>query len=565
MSVVPTDLEIARAARLRPIADVAEDLSIPPDLLEPWGPGVAKIGLEAIDRMGDPRAGYVVVTATTPTPFGEGKTTVSVGLAQALNRLGHPTAVALRQPSLGPTFGIKGGAAGGGRSQVVPMERLNLHLTGDFHAVTSATNLTAALIDAHLYHGNRCDIELHDVPWNRVLDVNDRALRNVTIGLGAKVDGVPRQSSFDITAASEVMAILALATDLDDLRTRLGRAVVAYDRSGKPVTADDIGAAGSMAVLLHEALQPNLMQTLEGTPAIIHAGPFANIAHGASSIVADAIAMRGADFVVTEAGFGADVGAEKFFNLKSRASGLEPAVAVVVTTVRGLKAQSGKHHIRAGRPLPDEMLEERPDEVTTGAENLRHHVGIVRRHGVQPVVAINAFPDDHASEHQAIAEVCEDLGVRHAVAYPHGGGGAGCEDLASEVRDAAAEGSSFEMLYPDDLPLKDKIERIATEVYGADGVVYEAKARTNLARFEDMGWGHLPICMAKTQMSISHDPNLKGAPKGWELPIRDVRASVGAGFILPLAGSIRTMPGLGSQPAAVSIDFDEAGEIVGLF
>ncbi|HSG79807.1 MAG TPA: formate--tetrahydrofolate ligase, partial [Acidimicrobiia bacterium] len=396
-------------------------------------------------------------------------------------------------------------------------------------------------------------------------DVNDRALREVVVGLGRRVDGVPRQTKFDITAASEVMAILALARDLGDLRERLGRTVVAYDRHDHPVTAEQVGGAGAMAVLLRDALDPNLLQTLEGTPAIIHAGPFANIAHGNASLVADLVGSRGGDYLITEAGFGSDIGAEKFFNIKCRASGMSPDAAVVVTTVRALKAHAGGHWIRSGRPLPDSLLEERPEEVEAGAANLRAHIEIVRRHGVTPVVAINHFPTDHASEHEAIAAICDDLGVRHAVAAPYTDGGAGCVDLARAVEAACDEGSSFEMLYPDDLPLRDKIERIATEIYGAAEVSYDLAAERALDRYEEYGWGTFPICMAKTQMSISHDPSLLGAPKGFTLPIREVRASVGAGFVLPLAGDIRTMPGLGAHPAAHDIDIDADGNVVGLF
>jgi formate--tetrahydrofolate ligase len=385
------------------------------------------------------------------------------------------------------------------------------------------------------------------------------------VGLGRRTDGVPRQTRFDITAASELMAILALSRDLADLRERLGRTVVAYDRHERPVTAEEVGGAGAMAVLLRDALDPNLLQTLEGTPALVHTGPFANIAHGNSSLVADMVGVRGADYLITEAGFGADIGAEKFFNIKCRASGLRPDAAVVVTTVRALKSHSGEHRLRAGRPLPASIHETSPEQVLAGADNLRHHIAIVRRHGVSPVVAINAFPGDHAGEHDAIASVCDDLGVRWAVADPHGGGGAGCTDLARAVAAACDEGSDFRMLYPDDLPLRDKIEAIATGVYGADGVTYDLAAERMLDRFEEYGWGHLPICMAKTQMSISHDKSLLGAPRGWTLPIREVRASVGAGFVLPLAGDISTMPGLGAHPAAMDIDIDEHGEVVGLF
>lgn len=559
-----TDLDIARAAVPRPLEDVAGDLGLPLDTVEPWGPGVAKISLDAIGRLGPPRARYVLVTATTPTPFGEGKTTVAIGLSQALDRLGLRSVVTLRQPSLGPTFGIKGGAAGGGYSQVIPMERLNLHLTGDFHAATAATNMLAALIDAHLHHGNALDLDVNRIPWHRVLDVNDRALRRVVVGLGEPGDGVPRQESFDITAAGEVMAILALSAGLPDLRERLSRILVGYTRGRRPVTAGELGASGALTALMLEALQPNLLQTVEGGAALVHAGPFANVAPGVSSVIADMIAVRAADFVVTEAGFGAEVGAEKFFNLKCRASGLTPDAAVIVTTIRGLKAQSGKHRIVSGKDLPGALLEDRPDEVEAGAENLRRHVEIVRLHGVEPVVAVNVFPGDHPAELRAVGEICEALGVRHALTRAHTEGGAGCLDLAEAVALAAAEPNDFTHLYPLDLGLREKIEMIATRVYGADGVAFDKAAETDLRRAEDDGFGHLGVCVAKTPLSISHDPSVRGAPRGWVLPVRRVRVSAGAGFVVPLAGDISTMPGLGSKPAALDIDVDPSGKIVGL-
>ncbi len=423
---LPTDLDIANAATLRPIADVAADLGVRDEHLEPYGRGVAKIDLAVLDEPAPTHtARYVVVTAVTPTPLGEGKTTTSVGLAQALHRLGQRAVVALRQPSMGPTFGIKGGAAGGGYSQVVPMERLNLHLTGDFHAVTSAHNLLAAMIDNHLHHGNELGIDVRNITWRRVLDVNDRALRNVVIGLGARQDGLARETGFDITAASEVMVLLTLATSLHDLRERLGRIVVGYTNEGKSVTAEDLHAAGAMTAILEDALKPNLLQTLEGGPAIIHCGPFGNIATGTSSVTADLIAMRGSDYAITEAGFGADMGAERFFDVKCRVSGLKPDVAVVVATVRALKTHSGRYAVRAGKPLPAGMLKESPKDVEAGLPNLRKHIEIVRRFGVQPVVAINAFPDDHDSEHAVIRRFCNSLGVRSAVTRHVAEGGAG--------------------------------------------------------------------------------------------------------------------------------------------
>lgn len=559
-----TDLEIAREAHLRPIADVAADMGIPADAVELRGRGLAKIPLDVLDQMGPPRAKYVLVTAVNPTPFGEGKTTVSVGLAQGFKLLDEQAVLTLRQPSLGPTFGIKGGAAGGGYSQVVPMEEMNLHLTGDFHAVTAANNLLAALIDNHIYQGNQLSINVKRVTWRRVLDVNDRSLRNIVIGLGTTLDGIPREGGFDITAASELMAVLGLATSLTDLRERLGRIVVGYDRHRDPVTAEQVQGAGAMAVLLKDALNPNLVQTLEGTPALVHTGPFANIAHGNSSIVADQVGIRGGDYLITEAGFGSDVGAEKFFNLKCRASGLSPDVAVIVATVRALKLNSGKFDVRAGRPLPDEMVTENPDDVLAGADNLRRHIANVRQHGVTPVVAVNSFPTDHPSEHEAIGAIAEEAGVAWAIAEPHSGGAKGMVALAEAVRDAAHDGSHFTPLYDEQMSLRDKIETIATKVYGAAGVEYDFKAQRQLDSYESHGYGHLPICMAKTQYSFSHDPNKLGAPTGWTLPVREVQLVAGAGFILPLTGSINRMPGLGLNPAAHSIDLDEDGEVVGL-
>jgi formate--tetrahydrofolate ligase len=560
-----SDLDIARSAELLPMEQVGESIGLGPHLLEPYGRHVAKISLDAVEELADrPRARYVLVSAITPTPLGEGKTTTTVGLGQAFRHLGRTATVAIRQPSMGPTFGIKGGAAGGGYSQVVPMEILNLHLTGDMHAVTAAHNLLAAMVDNALHQPDGVDIDPHRISWRRVLDVNDRSLRNVVVGLGAKADGSPRQSGFDITAASEVMAILALATSLSDLRARLGRIVVGADRDGTPITAEDLGAAGSMAVIMREAIKPNLMQTLEQTPVIVHAGPFGNIAHGNSSIVADQIGIRGSDYLITEAGFGADMGAERFFNIKCRASGLEPDAAVLVATVRALKAHSGRHRIVAGRPLPEELLAENPDDVAAGSANLRKQIENLRIHGVPVVVAINAFPTDHASEHALIREVAEEMGARVAVSEHFARGGAGAVELAEAVAEAAAEPSRFTMLYPDEMPLLEKIETVATKVYGAGGVDLSAQARRELAAYEANGLGHLPVCIAKTHLSISSDPALKGAPSGWRLPVREVRASVGAGFIYPICGDMSTMPGLSSSPAANRIDLDADGEIVGL-
>jgi len=560
-----TNLEIARAADAKPISEIAAGMGIGEHLLEHYGEGVAKIRLDAIGELADrPRARYVVVTAITPTPSGEGKTTTTVGLGQAFSHIGRTATIAIRQPSMGPTFGIKGGAAGGGYSQVIPMELLNLHLTGDMHAVTAAHNLLAAMLDNHLHQGNQLGLEPHSMTWRRVLDVNDRVLRNIVVGLGSKQDGVPRQSGFDITAASEVMAVLALATSLADLRRRLGRIVVGYDRHERPVTAEDLKGAGAMTVLLREAIKPNLLQTMENTPVLVHAGPFGNIAHGNSSVVADLIGIHAGDFLITEAGFGADIGAEKFFNIKCRTSGLRPSAAVVVATIRALKVHSGRHRVVAGKPLSEGLLAESPEDVYLGAANLRKQVENIRLHGVTPVVAINAFPTDHPSEHRVLREIADELDVRSAMCTHFADGGRGAAELAEAVAEAVEEPSDFHFLYPDKASLKEKIETIATKVYGADGVEYDLAATRQLETYERNGFGRLPVCVAKTHLSISSDPALKGAPTGWIMPVREVRASVGAGFIYPICGDMRTMPGLGMHPAAERIDIDENDEIVGL-
>lgn len=562
---LPSDLEIARGASLAPLAQVAADAGIPADLVEPYGRGAAKISLDAIEAMADrPRGRYVVVTAITPTPLGEGKTTTTVGLGQAFRHIGRTATVAIRQPSMGPTFGIKGGAAGGGYSQIVPMEQLNLHLTGDAHAVTAAHNLCSALLDAHLYHGNETGLDLHQITWRRVLDVNDRALRNTVVGLGGHLDGVPRETGFDITSASEIMAILALATSIQDLRARLGRVVLGYTADGEPVTAEDIGAAGAMAVVLLDAIKPNLMQTLENTPALVHTGPFGNIATGNSSIVADLIGIRTGHVLLTEAGFGADMGAERFFNIKCRASGLVPDAAVLVTTVRGLKAHSGNHRIVAGKPLPEGLLVENPDEVHAGGSNLVKQLENVRLHGATPVVAINRFPGDHDADIAAIVEIAEANRARAAVTTHFLDGGKGAAELAEAVVDATDEPSELRLLYPDDASLADKIDTIATRVYGADGVDFSPMAQRQLATYTEAGFGSLPVCVAKTHLSLSADPAQPGAPTGWRLPVREIRASVGAGFVYPICGDMRTMPGLGRTPAAHRIDIDADGQIVGL-
>ena len=560
----PTDLEIARKARLLPMPEIAAKMGIGPHLLEPYGYDVAKIRLEAIDELkAQPKAKYVVVSAITPTPLGEGKTTTTVGLGQALSLIGKRATVAIRQPSMGPTFGIKGGAAGGGYSQVVPMERLNLHLTGDMHAITAAHNLLAAMIDNQIHH-HEALVDRDSVTWRRVLDVSDRVLRNVIVGLGTREDGVIRSTGFDITAASEVMTVLALTTSLRDMRQRLGRIVIGNTTAGKPITAEELSAAGAMTVILRDAIKPNLLQTLENTPVLVHAGPFGNIATGNSSVIADLIGIRCGEFLVTEAGFGADMGAERFFNIKCRASGLEPDAAVVVATVRALKVHSGRFRVVAGKPLPPEMVKENPDDVWAGAANLRKQVENIKIHGVTPVVAINAFPTDHPSEQAAVREIAEELGVRSAVCNNFAEGGRGATELAEIVDEAAREPSSFHFLYSSEASLREKIEAVATKVYGADGVEYYPPAAEQIDSYERNGFGKLSVCIAKTHLSISSDPKLKGAPTGWKLPVREVRASVGAGFVYPICGDMRTMPGLPSSPNAVRIDIDDEGEIVGL-
>ena len=561
----PSDLEIARAGKPLPLKEIAQQMGIGEHLLEPYGTSLAKISLDAIDELKDrPKAKYVVVTAITPTPLGEGKTTTTVGLGMAMKHIGKKAVISLRQPSMGPTFGIKGGAAGGGYSQVIPMELLNLHLTGDFHAVTAAHNLLSAMVDNHLHQGNELDLDLDNITWRRVIDVNDRSLRNIIVGLGSKEDGVTRQTGFDITAASEVMAILALSTSIEDMRARFGRIVVGYNTKGVPVTAEQLSGAGSMAVIMREAIKPNLLQTLENTPVIVHAGPFGNIAHGNSSIIGDMIGIHGGDYLITEAGFGADMGAERFFNIKCRTSGLVPDAAVLVTTVRALKAHSGKHKIVAGKALPAELLAENPSGVEAGGANLKKQIENVKAHGVTPVVAINAFPTDHKSEHDVIRRIAAEAGARVAVCTHFADGGAGAVDLAKAVVEACQEENGFHLLYPSDASLKEKIETVATKIYGAAKVEYSALANKQLKNYTDNGFAHLPVCIAKTHLSISGDASLKGAPTGHTLTVREVRASVGAGFIYPICGEMRTLPGLGTKPAAAIIDFDENGEIIGL-
>ncbi len=564
---VPSDIEIAQAARLRPIAEIAADLGFDEDDVELYGRYKAKISLDALAKLVDrPLGRYVVVTGMSPTPLGEGKSTTTVGLGQALARLGHRSMITIRQPSLGPVFGTKGGAAGGGYAQVVPMEDFNLHLTGDNHAVGLAHNLLAAFIDNHLHHKNPLGILSRSVTWRRVMDLNDRVLRNVVTGLGGPENGVPRETGFDITAASEVMAILALTTSRADLRERLGRIVVAQTREGQDVTAEDLRCSGSMAVLLKDAIKPNLLQTLENTPAMVHTGPFGNIAHGNSSVLADLIGLRVADYLVTESGFGADLGFEKFCDIKCRASGLRPDCAVLVATVRALKAHSGRYRVTAGRPLGPDVLREDREAVRLGAANLVKQIENARQFGVPVVVAVNRFQSDSEGELALVLEVARAAGAFDAQVADHWArGGAGAEALAEAVVRACDGPSEFRFLYPLELPLLEKIRRIATTLYGA-GEVYPLPAvARKLAELERRGYGELPVCMAKTPLSLSHDPKLVGRPEGFELPIFDVRLSAGAGFVYPLCGEIQTMPGLGASPAGERIDIEPDGRIRGLF
>ncbi len=561
-----TDIDIAHQARLRPAREIADEVGIEPDEVAPTGRFKAKVSLRILDRLQDrPNGRYVVVTAITPTPLGEGKTLTTVGLGQALRAVGHSAFSCIRQPSLGPVFGIKGGAAGGGYAQVVPMEDINLHLTGDVHAITAAHNLCAAFIDNHLHHGNELGIAPHTIDWPRVLDISDRALRKVVIGLGGPMHGVPRETRFEISVASELMAILAMAEDLQDLRARIGRIIVARTAEGNPVTTEDLKVAGAMTVLMRETIKPNLMQDLEGGPVFVHAGPFANIAQGNSSIVADRIALKLADYVVTEAGFGADLGAEKFANIKCRASGLEPDAAVLVCTVRALKMHSGRYTITSGDSLEPALLSEDLDALEDGMSNLVKQIENVRALGVPVVVAINAFESDSPAEHALIAERAAEAGAFRVVAHRmHAEGGQGGIDLARAVVEACEEPSSFTLTYADDASIVEKMERIATTVYGADGVDLRPAAERAIAAFERFGFGRMPVCMAKTHLSLSHDPLLKGAPTGWRLPIREVHVSAGAGFVYALCGEMTTMPGLPAKPAGEHIDIDAGGNVIGL-
>lgn len=558
-----SDLDIAQAATLKTIGHIADQLGVEEQYIEPYGRHMAKIDTAAIH--GERKARYVVVTAITPTPLGEGKTTTTIGLGQALAKRGHRAVVAIRQPSMGPTFGIKGGAAGGGYSQVVPMEQFNLHLTGDIHAIGAAHNLLAAMIDNHLHHGNKLDIDPYSIRWPRVLDISDRALRNVVVGLGAKGDGPPRQVGFDITVASEVMAVLSLASDLHDLRARLGRIVIGQRKDGTPVTAEDLKAAGAMTVLLREALKPNLLQTLENSPALVHCGPFANIAHGNSSIMADRVALSRADYVVTESGFGADIGFEKFVHIKSRVSGVTPDAVVLVATIRALKAHSGRYKIVAGKPLDPALLTANPDAVLQGCVNLRAQIANAAIYGRPVVVALNRFPTDHAEEIAVVTQVAQEAGAFATVeSQVFADGGAGGDALAAAVEQACAQSGEFRYLYDLSWSLTKKIETLTSTIYGASSVEYSSEARKQLERYEKQGYGNLPICMAKTQYSLSHDASKIGAPRDYAFPIREVRLAAGAGFIYPLAGDMRTMPGLPATPGAERIDIDADGNTIGL-
>ena len=562
-----TNLEIAQKARLKPIKAIARKLGLKEKELYLYGDHMAKVPLSVLQRLRKRKNGkYIDVTAITPTPLGEGKTVTTIGLAMSLNRIGKKTTVCIRQPSLGPVFGIKGGAAGGGYSQVVPMEDFNLHLTGDVHAVGLAHNLCAAFLDNSILKGNPLNIDPLSITWRRVLDVSDRFLRNIKIGLGGSQNGIERDSGFDITVASEVMAILALTSGLRDLRKRLGRIVLATTKDGKAVTAEHIEVAGAMAVLLKNAIKPNLLQTLENTPCFVHAGPFANIAHGNSSILADEIALKLSDYVVTESGFGADCGAEKFLNIKCRISGLKPDCVVMVCTVRALKMHSGRFKVVAGRPLDRALLKENPEALGEGCSNLEKQIENMKLFGVPVVVAINKFTTDTKKEIELIKKRAKAAGAEDAVlSEVWAKGSKGGTELAKAVVRASEKKANFKFLYPLDWPIKKKIEIIARKIYGADDVKYEDAAERAIALYTKLSYDKLPICMAKTHLSLSHDPKLKGRPEGFTLLVRDVRASVGAGFLYPLCGTMRTMPGLPTHPAGKKVDIDKDGRTVGLF
>jgi len=560
MSEIKSDIQIAREAKMQPIKDILAKINVPDEssAFSPMGRHIAKINLEYLDSLKNKKDGkLILVTAITPTPAGEGKTTTSVGLNDGLNKIGKKSIVCLREPSLGPSFGMKGGAAGGGYAQVVPMEQINLHFTGDFHAITSAHNLLSALIDNHIYWGNKLNIDVRRIVWKRVMDMNDRALRSINVNLGGVANGFPREDGFDITVASEIMAIFCLANDLEDLEKRIGNITVAYTREKKPVFAKDLKAEGPMTVLLKEAIRPNVTQTLENNPAIIHGGPFANIAHGCNSVIATKAGLKLADYVVTEAGFGADLGAEKFLDIKCRKSGLRPSCVVVVATVRALKMHGGVEK--------EDLKKENVKALEAGLVNLERHIKNLRKFGLPVAVAVNSFINDTEKEIQTLIKFAERMGVKAFMCSHWANGGEGTKDLAAEVVKLCDENSEFGFLYKDDLPLFKKIETIAKEIYDASEVVADAKIREQLKNFEKEGYGNLPICVAKTQYSFSTDPTLKGAPSGHVLPIREIRLSSGAEFLVVVCGAIMTMPGLPKVPAADSIKLNDKGEIEGLF
>lgn len=553
-----TDIEIAQEAKMMHIADIGEKIGIEKDYLELYGNYKAKISHKLWDKVRDKKDGkLILVTSINPTPAGEGKSTVTVGLGQALNHLKKKVAIALREPSLGPCMGIKGGAAGGGYSQVVPMEDINLHFTGDMHAIGSAHNLLSAMIDNHIHQGNELNIDVRRITWKRAIDMNDRALREIVVGLGGKTNGFPRQDGFIITVASEIMAILCLATDFKDLKERLGKIIIGYDKDGNPVTAKDLKADGAMALLLKDAIKPNLVQTLENVPAFIHGGPFANIAHGCNSIIATRYGLKLADYLVTEAGFGADLGAEKFFDIKCRYGRLKPSAAVVVATIRALKMHGGLKK--------EELATENMDALEKGIENLAKQIENVQKYGIPVVVAINKFMHDTDREIQFVKRYCGDLGVDVALADVWGKGGEGGIELAEKVIDACERESDFKPLYELDMPIKDKIKTIAKEIYGADDVEFTKEAVKDLKNIEKLGLSHLPVCIAKTQYSLSDDPKLLGRPKGFNITVKRLNISAGAGFIVVMTGDILTMPGLPKSPAAEKMDIDEEGKITGLF
>ena len=558
---IASDVEIAQAAKLKPITEIAEDLGLGPDEVEPYGAHKAKVSLEAIERRkNDPDGKLILVTAMTPTPLGEGKTLTTVGLGQALARLGKKSVICVREPSLGPVFGIKGGAAGGGMSQVLPMEDINLHFTGDIHAVTSAHNLLSALLDAHVFHGNELGFDVNRVTWKRVLDMNDRALRHILVGLGGRTHGVPREESFMITAASEIMAVLCLASDPQDMKERIARIVVGYTRKGAPITAGDLSAAGAMALLLKDAIKPNLVQTLEGSPAFVHGGPFGNIAHGTNSLIADKLALKLGDVMVVEAGFGSDLGAEKFFNITARTGGLSVDAVVLVATVRALKLHGGVPFDKGA------LAEENSDALSKGFANLRTHIENMKSFGAPVVVAVNRFATDTDAEVARVKELCAEAGApchAHALHARGGEGGVGLAETAYGL--AAGNDTPYTPLYSLETPLKEKIETIATRIYRADAVHFEPAAARSLRSLTRLGHGDLPVCIAKTQASLSDDPKKPGAPTGFILNVREVYVSAGAGFVVAVAGSIMQMPGLAKTPAAAGIDIRADGKITGLF